>query len=317
MNKFTCAVIGLGNIGMLYDLAHKEDYVLSHVKAYMDNPLCRLSFGVDIDPARRKLFEKATRRPAYENIEQAKKAHGDVDIVSICVHVEDRMKVVSQALSLKPKLIFLEKPIARSVRDARRIIAMCKKRNVPICVNYIRRFEKNTYIIKEAIDGKIMGRFLYATVAYNRGFFNNGSHYIDLMLALLGKPSGFKLVRKSKSGRDYDVDLIMEFPGGEVHFKTVKTGVPICEIDLWFERGRIEYKKFGNEITYHCIRKDPVYTNDEELTFRKKIVSEMPYVMRHAVDNICSYLLGKGKLLSTEKNALDALKLCERIVKQR
>jgi len=315
MAKFTCAVVGLGNIGLLYDLSHKSGYVLTHTKAYIKHPRYRLLFGIDIDAKRRKLFERYTKLPAFRTLEEAKKVFNNVDIVSICVRLEERMEVLPGAIALKPKVIFMEKPLASDCRQARKIIALCRKNKIALAVNYHRRFEKTVSIIKDLALNKKIGRLLHVSVIYNGGFFNNASHYVDLLLYILGEPVSFYVIRKTAVQKDYDIDFVLSYPYADAYFKSIKTTMPVGELHFWFESGKIEYKKFGNELVYYSAAKDEVFRQFEELSVAKTVKTGLPYVMYGAVDNLYNFLQKKEKLLSDETNALNTLKICEHIAK--
>lgn len=315
MAEFTCAVVGLGNIGLLYDSIQKSDYMLTHTKAYLKHPRCKLIFGVDKDAKRRELFERYAKTPAFRTIDEAKKVFTGIDIVSICVHPENRMEVVPGAVGLRPRVIFMEKPLASDCKEAQKIMALCRMNKITLAVNYHRRFDKITHIIKELRLNKRLGALLHVDAAYNKGFFSNASHYVDMLSYIVGKPKSYRIVRKVKAGRDHDIDFILFYGSTDAYFKVIKTDVPIGELHFWFERGKIEYKKFGNEIIYHNITKDRVFKGYEELSLEKTVKSDLPYVMHHAVDNICNFLKTKERLLSSGKSAFDTLRICESITK--
>jgi predicted dehydrogenase len=316
MAKFTCACIGLGNIGLRYDLSHKQGYILTHTKAYLKHPHCKLIFGVDKDIKCRKSFERYAKLPAYKTINDAKKAFDHVDIVSICVPLGCRDEAISDAVSLRPKVILLEKPLAADTAQAKKIIALCRNNNIKLCVNYLRRFEKNTFVIKSIIQNNTFGKLLHVDMAYNRGFLNNGSHFIDMLLYLLGKPEKFNVIRKSRTGNDCSVDVILLYKRLEAHCNAIDADVPIGEMHFWFEKGKIEYKKFGLQILYYKIGKDKVFKQFSELALYRTVKSALPYVMYDVMENVCNFLRHKERLLSTDINALEVLKICEDIVKR-
>ena len=58
-------IIGLGNIGMLYDLNFQsKDKILTHCKSFYLNKKFKLVGGVDIKKEIRDLFEKHYKCPA-------------------------------------------------------------------------------------------------------------------------------------------------------------------------------------------------------------------------------------------------------------
>ena len=53
-NKIGAAIIGLGNIGLLYDLNTKQ--ILTHSKSLIKNPKVKLMFAIDRSLKNRKIF---------------------------------------------------------------------------------------------------------------------------------------------------------------------------------------------------------------------------------------------------------------------
>ena len=82
---YTVAVVGLGRIGLGYDLNSNPSEVFSHTKAYLTHPSFHLVGGVDIDPEKRKVFEKYSRAPAFETVKDLFESQGNsIDCISIC-----------------------------------------------------------------------------------------------------------------------------------------------------------------------------------------------------------------------------------------
>mgnify|MGYP006141592483 CR=1 FL=1 len=63
-------VIGLGNIGMLYDYDLSKQ-IATHCRAIDSHPEFELSGGVDINKKNLRLFEKKYNKPAYNTIDNA------------------------------------------------------------------------------------------------------------------------------------------------------------------------------------------------------------------------------------------------------
>ena len=313
--KFKAGIIGLGNIGLLYDLCHNDNNILTHTGAYLKHNKFNLLFGVDIDTKKRKLFEKYAGKPVFCSLEEAKKRFNKVDVVSICLPVCLRDKVMEQVTEFYPKVIWLEKPLADDSKNAKRIIDSARKNGISLCVNYLRRFEKNTYLLKDLIAKKKLGDIMGVTVYYNDGFYNNASHYIDFLTVLLGRHVSSQIVKIKKIGNDYEIDFFLNFPQAEVFFKVIKADSPIGEIDIWFSKGRIVYKKFGLEIDFYKMRRDKVFKQLKEISIYKTIKSGLPRVMYNVLDNINDMLLGKEKLQSDGNSAMETFKTCESILK--
>lgn len=59
--------------------------------------------------------------------------------------------------------VIIEKPIALSIKDADRIIAVAKEKKVKVCACHQNRFNKSIQKIREAVEKKRFGRLFYAT----------------------------------------------------------------------------------------------------------------------------------------------------------
>jgi len=66
--KEKCLIIGLGQIGMMYDYYTKEDVILTHAKAFQTHQDFEIVGGVDFIQSNRQLFIEKYCKPAYESI---------------------------------------------------------------------------------------------------------------------------------------------------------------------------------------------------------------------------------------------------------
>jgi predicted dehydrogenase len=314
---FTAAVVGLGNIGLGYDLAHDKDYVQTHTKAYLNHRGFQLSFGVDPDPKKRAAFERFSRCPSYGSFKDALKDSSSVDILSLCVASEHRNQLWDVIAHMHPKVVVLEKPLAKKVVEGERIISWARKNKIELAVNYIRRFEPSTYVIKAALEKKRLGCTVGVDIRYNGGFYNNASHYIDLMMLFFGKPQKVRHTQVKKNAHDFDVDFNLEYPSFEVHGRSVDTNCPVGEITIWCENGKFVYQKFGQQIDVFEAKPDPVFRKFNELAFINTIEAKTAYALGNMAENVYRFCCGESKLLSDGKNAFEALRLCENILSKR
>ena len=68
----TALIVGLGQIGMGYDLNHDpQKYVSTHARAFQCHPGYQLVGGVDPDAERRRLFETHYQCPVYDDVASA------------------------------------------------------------------------------------------------------------------------------------------------------------------------------------------------------------------------------------------------------
>jgi predicted dehydrogenase len=313
--KLTAAVVGLGNIGLGYDLKHRRNYVLTHTKALRTHKGFQLLFGVDVRKEARAAFTKFAKRPAFASLKDAAKAFPQVDVISVCVGLDHRQLILKDVVSLRPRAVILEKPMAATVEQARQLVKFFKDHRIALCVNYPRRFDATTKALLNHIRSKTMGKLLSVDVFYNGGFYNNASHFIDLLCFLLGQPSGNRTLARQTSDKDHAIDGLLKFGPVTAFLRNVPVDCPVGEVSFWFERGRIQYKKFGLEMVYSKMQKDQVFGQYQELAYAGVKVTRLPYVMRDVVENVYGFLTGKTPLLSNGETALKTLAICERIRK--
>ena len=120
--KIKSIVIGLGQIGMLYDYYQKsKDYILTHCNALYSNPEFELLAGVDRQKSLRSKFKKKFEKPAFKDIKSVKLLD-KIDLVVVAVPTNRHLDIMNDLLAVtKPKIIVLEKPIADNLNDAKKI----------------------------------------------------------------------------------------------------------------------------------------------------------------------------------------------------
>ncbi len=153
--------MGCGRIGTWFDDCH--------ARAYKENPKTELVALCDTDAEKAHTSAQRWHVPAiYETIELMVQAK-TLDIISICTPPQMHLSHVKKCL-IAPSLkgIYLEKPIALTVNDAKDIIRLCDMKEVLLQVNHQRRF--------------VNPKFRFA-----RGIINTGTHGFDLLVHLFGQ----------------------------------------------------------------------------------------------------------------------------------
>ncbi|MDG0810104.1 Gfo/Idh/MocA family protein [Cohnella rhizosphaerae] len=131
---------------------------------------------------------------------------GDIDIVCVTTSSGSHAAIGLDALNAGKHLI-VEKPMAMSARDARRMVDAARERGLVLSSIAQRRFEANNQLIKRVLDAGGLGRLLLAemtlpfyrtqayydsaewrgTIAEDGGaLMNQGIHGLDLLLWFAG-----------------------------------------------------------------------------------------------------------------------------------
>ncbi len=184
---------------------------------------------------REKFATKYGCRPAasFEEILADRKIEAIVNTTPNPVHLETTL-----AAAKAGKHIFLEKPIANTVSDARAITAACRKAKVVLALGYQRRRESHFRWVREEIEKGLFGRLVNAEANISRDRLGKtdlnswrytaegmpggvmlqiGIHYTDVLEYLLGpvKSVSGHFVRLVLPGDNPDVaSLVLEHESG-------------------------------------------------------------------------------------------------------
>lgn len=192
MDRIKVGIIGTGNISHL------------HVKSYMANPAVDVVAAADINQERAKDFCRQYSIPhVFGNHTDLLEAN--VDAVSICTWNQSHAEIAIDALRAG-KHVLCEKPPAMNYAQALEMERTARAAGRLLMVGFVRRFGKNTTILKEFIDRGHLGDIYYAKAACLRrcgnptGWFSDrsrsgggplidlGVHMIDLCRFLMGGP---------------------------------------------------------------------------------------------------------------------------------
>ncbi|MBP1990061.1 Gfo/Idh/MocA family protein [Paenibacillus eucommiae] len=197
------AVIGAGSISAI------------HLQAYADNSQVQLVAICDKNEARAK--EKAEKFGAAKIFTDYKQllADPDIDAVSICTWNNSHAEISIAALDAG-KHVLCEKPLCKTVAEAKLVEEAVHRSGKVLQVGFVRRYADNTQILRKFIEAGDLGEIYYAKASCLRrlgnpgGWFSDieksgggplidlGVHVIDICWYLMGKPKV-----KSVSGNTY------------------------------------------------------------------------------------------------------------------
>lgn len=233
---FRIAVIGVGKIS-----------IGSHIPATLSSGLTKLVALVDPDVNR----AKKTAEEFGLDVEvkaSLKDLTSQIDGVIIAVPNHLHAAIAMEAMELGFHVL-IEKPLASTVEDAKKILAVQEKTNKVVAVGYCTRFYPNYQLLKELINDNFFGKidkFAYqAGSAGGWSTFSNyildrenvgggvlvvtGTHFIDRMINLFGFPDQIVYQDDSQGGPEANARLYLNFNrndheiSGYIHFsKTTK-----------------------------------------------------------------------------------------------
>ena len=253
--KINSVLIGLGNIGINYDLSiqyeenkpESSEKIITHARAISCHPDYKFIAGIDCSEDACKKFKATYKYPTYDSIDSFLRVEREnVDFVVIAVSPQSQPKLIEQVIQkLDPKVLLIEKPIAISMEETLRIEEICKKKaNLIVYVNYGRRYLPIVNKWSKLIHSGKIGNFLYGSIIYGKGIITNGSHFLNLAQSWLGNLIHLKTLSKDKKYNDFDYELsfISKLENNNSILGVYSVGnnnLRAGEIDLWFEGGRI------------------------------------------------------------------------------
>lgn len=315
-------IIGLGQIGMGYDLAHDpENAVYSHARAFSLHPAFELLGAVDPSEAQRSLFERCYGQQTYPDTESALKAK-TASVVVIASPTVKHCEVLDTVLSYsKPKAILCEKPLAYDLAEARQMVGACESAGVRLFVNYMRRSDPGAIAVKRRIESSAMAAPIKGNAWYSKGFLHNGSHFFNLLEFWLGAFVKAKLLDSGRlwDNQDPEPDVQVEFERGKVVFQSAwEEAFSHYTIELLSSSGRLRYEQGGKHIAWQSTYSDPAFSGYRILQETPEMIaSGMNRYQYHVADQLADALVDKPHSLCTGRQALATLEAMQQIIGQR
>jgi predicted dehydrogenase len=158
-------IIGLGYIGMVH-LRHSLKLANAKVVA-----------AADLSPKALKQAKSYGVKKTFSNYEDLLK-DPQVDAVLISLPTHLHLKCMQQAAEAK-KAVFLEKPIATNVEEAKEILSLSEQNSVKLMLGYPLRFDLAFGKLKRDIDNGLIGDVenAHATYISSGPFFHRAEGY--------------------------------------------------------------------------------------------------------------------------------------------
>jgi UDP-N-acetylglucosamine 3-dehydrogenase len=149
MNKLGVAVIGIGFWGR------------NHVRVFSELPQTELKAICDVNKERVTALANQYKVDAYTDSRKLLKRK-DIQAVSICTwtttHAAEAVKAIRAG-----KDALVEKPIASTVSEAKRIVRLAERRNKRLMVGFIERFNSGVQNVKNMVYREEFGSLVSAT----------------------------------------------------------------------------------------------------------------------------------------------------------
>ena len=216
--------------------------------------------------------------------------------------------------SYKPQLMIVEKPFTTNYEEALNISINFESINVPIMIDYSRRFDPTIQKLQRKIFNRDLDPIYNAVLTYTRGFKRDASHGIDLFNYLFGKCLGGQLLNKNNSFCDFSKEdptyaAYLSYEQCPHVFLVPVDGrdYDIFDLTIYAKKSKHVFTDHGKrymsylarpELTYgnyDSMSTEPIYTEETSLT------SSLSLLTKNAFD-----FIHKGsKLLCTDRNAIN------------
>lgn len=198
--KYTAAVIGLGNMGALYDQKSQSEKITTHAGAYKRWSKTRLIAGCDT---------RAERRDAFQEFYGIDKTYADAekmlrelkpDVVSIATTPDSHAALLQLCLQHKVRAVFCEKPFVLDGSVGKELLRHVAATQTVVAVNHWMRTTPFFHDVRESIANGFFGEMQKITYHYTKGVWNSGTHAFDLLRFLFGD------ITAATATHGYDLD---------------------------------------------------------------------------------------------------------------
>lgn len=313
-------LVGLGRIGYQYD-CDREDLLISHFKAIMDNSHFQLCWVVDGDAQNRARIEERVphtcRILAQVPVDQPEIG---VDLVVVASSTTSHLSVVTQVLAVSPKMILCEKPAGVSLAQSQEMARLCREAGVALYVNYMRRCEPSVRHLQQAIAKGEMGEFYKAVCWYSGGIANNASHFIDLMQFWFGSISHVEvLAPPEQAGADPDFDFCLKFERGLTCYFLAgrESDFGSKEIEILGTQGCLRYLRGGFDVFFHPKQTHEKFSNYMAYGVQGEVVkNDYSHFMRHVYRRLYETFVAGAEYPSSIQTALRTREVIELLLTQ-
>jgi predicted dehydrogenase len=307
MDIYNVVIIGAGNIAALYDKP-SSNMVLTHAHAVSisEKFILKGFFDTNIEKAR-----AAAEMWNCNYFDKMEDSLNDTDVVVCAVPDDYHYDILKLISKYKIKMVLAEKPITKTLLQAKEIMKLYKKNNINIVVNYSRRFIPEFLELKKIIEksGELLGGIGY----YGKGLVHNGSHMLDLINLLVGKTDGFKVKSKSNDffNNDPSISADLKINNSIISLTAIDcTLVTIFELELLFEKRRIRILNGGIKVEIYVVGDSIDFEGEKNYIIDKVMDIDYSTALINIYDYIDKVLKGIIKEECNIMNAYELLEIC-------
>lgn len=291
--QYNTLIIGLGKIGLTYDLNSKSKNKLTHISSILNSKYFSLYGIVDVDNKKRKICKDKFKTKTFSKLNEIKKKK--IDLIIISTPTNTHFKTIKEVLlNFDTKVILIEKPATKSYTQIKKIYELAQEKKINVFVNYSRITDLSSKILKKCLKNEV---FFRSEVFYSKSILNNASHFINLFQFFFGKVLKCTVISiKKKSFKIKFKNLETTFIKKNIQ----KTNNFLLES----KRLYLDYRKTSNQIFLINRKK------------KKKINSYNMNLNYYVIKNLEKFIKKKNFRLCTLKEALETHKVLSIIKKK-
>jgi len=316
MQSYKAVIVGCGRIGVAFD-SPDSDTVLTHAKAFSLHPAVTLTAVMDVDQDAAVASAEKWSCKAYTDFNEMMDEQRP-DIISLCIPDEFHFEYLLQCLEFAIKAVIAEKPLTLNLDQSTEIIKKYHAIDIPIFVNYTRRYDPTVQALKNRIESGEFGSIINVTFRYTKGLLHNGSHAVDMANFLFGTCLEGHALGSIVDFSDTDPTLSAVFSYSRCPqvflIACDERAYSIFEMDIIAEKGRIVFEQCGLRCKEYTVRDDPVFPGYKDLCLVGEFDTALREGLLKLVDNIVTHLNDGEEPVCSGDDALLAQTICNRLL---
>ena len=302
MSVKKAAVVGLGNMGR------------HHARNYTEIDGCELVAICDHTSDKLDLYSEKFQVNAYSSLSEMFETE-TIDVVSLVTPTSTHCELGCQILEYGAHLL-IEKPIASTLDEADRLIALAKEKKLVLCVGHIERF--NPIIVHlhhlmstgelgdlKSISSKRLSPMPQQIQDMNV-LMDLAVHDVDIFSYLIGRSPQYVHSHKGKCFLDQHEDYAAMFLDygdcyGVIHVSWISPNRQ-RSLDLQFSKAALSLDYVGQKIIK--------YTRDSQGDPHEQVIQITPQEpLKRELSHFLSVVKGKDVSVISSENAKEALRL--------
>ena len=260
--KISTAVIGLGKIGLTYDLdefgAAIPNQVMTHCRSVSESDFFKISYLIDpqIEPVQVAVHQYGGA--GFQSVVEAE-GQDPPQLVIVSVPTSFHLKTLLDITEKwSPAAYLIEKPFGSSSNEARQMRDILELQDAKVYVNYLRRYLPNFISLRSSPLFHNRGRLKSVAINGYGTLENIFSHFLDLLIYMesssilgLSKKSRYSSDNENLKFKDTDSGVLFELNG-------IGQGIRECEMTLVYDSVIIEMTSNGRCLEIRSTQGDPI-----------------------------------------------------------